>query len=116
MKFEMSCYICGYQFYCNIWDAVIGKEVECVREPLNENDRYAVVVIKDDIIIGHLPRNISRVCSLFLRRGGSIICTVTGSRRYSADLPQGGLEIPCLLLFKAQHKEIQKLKTLLLHK
>ena len=49
---------------------MIGEEVECVREPLNENDRYAVVVIKDDIVIGHLPRNISRVCSLFLHRGG----------------------------------------------
>ena len=65
----------------------------------------SVAVIKDDIVIGHLPRNISRVCSLFLCRG-VVLCTVTGSRWYSADLPQGGLEILCLLLFKAQHKEI----------
>jgi len=49
---------------------VIGEEVECVRESLNENDRYAVAMIKDDIIIGHLSRNISRVCTLFLCRGG----------------------------------------------
>ena len=26
--------------------------------------------------------------------GGAISCVVTGSRRYSADLPQGGLEVP----------------------
>ena len=37
-------------------------------------------------------------------------CTVTGGRTQSADLPQGGLEIPRDLLFKAKTKEIQKLK------
>ena len=53
------------------------------------------------------------VCSLFLRRGGSIHCKVTGSRRYSSDLPQGGLEIPCSLVFKANVKEITKLRKVL---
>ena len=28
--------------------------------------------------MGHLPRKLSRVCSLFLRRGGGISCTGTG--------------------------------------
>ena len=45
------------------------------------------------VVIGHLPRKLSKICSLFIRRGGSICCIVTGGRRYSADLPQGGLEI-----------------------
>ena len=99
--------------YSSIWDISIGEQLECAREPLNDSDRYAVAVIKDSVTIGHLPRKISRVCSLFLQRGGSITCTVTATRRYSADLPQGGLEIPCLLLFEAQPKEIQKLKVLL---
>ena len=38
---------------------------------------------------------------MFLRRGGAIRCTVTGARRYSADLQQGGLEIPCILKFES---------------
>ena len=37
----------------------------------------------------------------FLRRGGTISCRVTGHRRYSADLAQGGMEIPCTLTFQA---------------
>ena len=41
---------------------------------------------------------------------GTIEGTVTGRREYSADLPQGGLEIPCSLVFKAIPKEILKLK------
>ena len=41
------------------------------------------------MIIGHLPQKLSGVCSLFLRRGGVIPCTVTGGRRYSGDLHSG---------------------------
>ena len=40
-----------------------------------------------------------QVCSIFIRRGGSITCTVSDRRRYSADLEQGGLEIPCKIKF-----------------
>ena len=83
----------------------MGEELACEREPTNTSDRYAVAVVKDGVIIGHLPRKISNICSLFLRRGGTISCIVSGGRRYSADLPQGGLEIPCKLLFKGKAKD-----------
>ena len=69
---------------------------------------YAVAVMKSGQVLGHLPRKVNRVCSIFLRRGGSISCIVLGGRRYSADLPQGGLEIPCRLLFEGEIKEIEK--------
>ena len=83
----------------------------CKREPDNAADRYAIAVKKEGTTVGvHLPRKLSQVWSLFLRRGGTIDCTVTGRREYSADLPQGGLEIPCSLVFKATPKEILKLK------
>ena len=55
-EFKISCCICRYHLYCNIWDVVIGEEVECVREPLNESDRYAVAVTDDIIIKEHLER------------------------------------------------------------
>ena len=37
-----------------------------------------------------------------MRRGGTINCSVDGSHRYSSDIPQGGLEIPCIFTFTAQ--------------
>ena len=43
--------------------------------------------MKNGTVIGHLPQKVSRVCSLFLRKGGTIDCVVTGTRKYSADLP-----------------------------
>ena len=107
---DIPCCVRGYHVYQAIWTAAIGEELVCVREPTNAVDRYAVAVVRSGTVIGHLPRRISKICSLFLRRGGSIHCRVSGSRRYSADLLQGGLEIPCNLKFKAKVKEIKKLK------
>ncbi len=40
-----------------------------------------------------VPHTISTICSLFLLRGGTITCIVNGAKKYSADLPQGGLEL-----------------------
>ena len=56
-------------------------------------------------VVGHIPRNISTSCNLFLRKGGTISCVVTGHRQYSSDLPQGGLEVPCQMLFKGTYYE-----------
>ncbi len=70
----------------------------------------AVAVIGAGVTIGHLPRKISRVCSIFLRRGGSMHCVASRGQRYSADLPQGGMEIPCKLHFEGKIKEISKVK------
>ena len=79
--------------YKEIWEAAVGEVLMCEREPHNVQDRCAVAVKKAGTVIGHLPQKLSRVCSLFLRQGGGTIdCTVTGGRRYSVDLPQGGLE------------------------
>ncbi len=88
-ELERVCCIRGYHVYKEVWEAAVGKTLMCEREPRNALDRYAVAVIKTETIIGHLPQKLSRVCSPFLRRGGTIDCTVTGTRRHSVDLPQG---------------------------
>ena len=107
-----SC-IRGYHIYKTVWEATVGEELQCIREPTNISDRYAISVIKEGIVIGHLPKRLSRVCSLFLRHGGNIVCVVTGRRRYSRDLIQGGLEIPCILIMKGEKKELDKVKQLI---
>ena len=107
---ERFCCVRGYHVYQDIWSASVGEVLPCEREPANSTGRYAVAVTKDGVIIGHLPRKVSRVCSLFLRRGGTIHCRVTGGRRYSHDLPQGGLEIPCRIVFGAKQDQLKKLK------
>ena len=78
--------------YKDVWEAEVGTTLQCQRETGNLQDIYVVAVLKSGVIVGHVPKKISFTCSFFLRRGGAIHCTVTGAKRYSADLEQGGLE------------------------
>ena len=103
----------GYHIYKEKWTAAVGEMLCCAREVGNVLDRYAVSVLKDGDIVGHLPRKISKVCSLFLRRGGSISCEISGTRRCSRDLLQGGLEVPCTLILNGKKKELAKVKQLI---
>ena len=73
---------------------------------------FAVAVVKSLVTVAHIPRKISSICSMFLRHGGTINCRVTASRCYSRDMPQGGLEIPCMLMFQGGTKDIAKVSKL----
>jgi len=77
----------------------VGKVAIAVLEERNTNDRYAVAILKEDTCcsVGHLLREISKECFYFLKMGGAIKAEFTGPRRQSG-LPQGGLEIPCILI------------------
>jgi len=97
----------------NCW----GK-LACHHELGNAHDPYAVAVKKtiggELRVVGHIPRRISAICSLFIRRGGDINCQVTGNRRHSSYLLQGGFEITAVLIFiAAKNNEGQKTKKLI---
>lgn len=51
----------------------------------------------------------------FVRKGGSLSCEVTGSKQYSCDLPQGGMEIPCVYAFRGKEAEITKVRKFFFH-
>ena len=53
--------VCMAFMFTMIWDVVNGEELICEREPTNKRDEYAVAVIKQDEVVGHLPR---KICSL----------------------------------------------------
>ena len=63
--------ICGYHDYQSIWEAEVGENLTCVREPSNVRDPYAVAVTKPEssTIVGHIPRNMSAICSVKNFRG-----------------------------------------------
>ena len=114
-SFSLEAMVRGYHVYRSVWEAAIGEELMCVREVGNRTDPYAVAVVKPqsgELTVGHLPRKISSLCSTFIKRGGTISCIVTSTKRYSYDLPQGGLEIPCRLKFTGNDKELSKTQKL----
>ena len=103
---ELSSCVSGHHIYKDIWSPMVGEELGCTR---HIKDPYAVAVMRASTIVRHIPRRISADASLFLQKdGSSISCKVTGQRRYSSDLLQGGLEVPCLLTFSGNSKEIAK--------
>ena len=61
--------------------------------------------------IGHVPRYMSTACSSFMRRGGSVYCTITERRRYSRDFPQGGMEVPGSFRLVGNGGELKKLNS-----
>ena len=99
----------GHHIYKEVWTPVTGEILTCARETVNLHDHFAVKVLRAGVIVGHLPKKISTICSLFLSKGGTISCQVSGNRRYSSDLIQGGLEVPCIL--KLEGDECLMLKT-----
>ena len=82
---------CGYHHYKNVWSTVEGEMLQCVQEPRNTTNPYAVAVMKGNMVVGHVPRIISSACSLFLRKQGTISCTITGSKHSSKHMQNSSL-------------------------
>ena len=101
VTFESS--VRGYHYYQDNWDPVIGEQLECTQESEKLHKRYAVAIRKERVIVGRILRKISTLCYLCLRKGRSIISTITGNRSYSRDLAQGGMELPCTLRFSCKN-------------
>ena len=107
-----SC-IRGFYVYKDVWNPVVGETLNAEREKNNPADKYAVSVMKDGNIVGHVPRKISKTAAFFLKHGGTLRCTVTGKHRWSGDLDMGGLEILCVMTFSGPLPLIERIKTLL---
>ena len=52
---EIECCIRGYHVYLDIWEAAVDEELLCQPERSNAHDWYAVALIENDLVIGHLP-------------------------------------------------------------
>ena len=63
-----------------------------------------------DTVVGCVPSNISVPCDLFLWRGGTISCTITGLPQHSRDLVQGRQDVPCKLVISEPLKDNFKQK------
>ena len=71
----------GHHVYKNVWTPFVGQILNARREAGNSHDRHAVVVVFDSYVVGHLPREYSRIAWYFLQHGGMISCEITGRRR-----------------------------------
>jgi len=108
--YETASVVRGYQVYKDIWTPVIGEQLLCQKEEGNPNDRCAVSVLHLSTVVGHVLRHMSTLCYIFIQRGGSISCIITGMYQYSRDLPQRGMDVPCKYRFTGNPEELHKVE------
>ena len=108
IMYEYNSFARGYHANMNIWNPLVGETLKCRQEPWNEVDKNAVAIIRSDsrekeIIVEHVPQNISKTCSTFLKvPNTSIEVEVVGKR---LNCRGGyGLEIPVIYRFYGQEK------------
>ena len=100
----------GYHVYLAVWELRVEERFIALHENGNPHDSHTMAVYRDEdpgVIVGHLPRELSRLCHYFTRHEGKITGEVTGRRKRSEEA--GGMEIPCRLKFTESTGNIQKL-------
>ncbi len=76
--------VMGYHTDQSVWTAVVGEELPCQRETVNPRDPFVVAVLKDEVIVGHIPRKsldpgailwleVAMQCHSFVRAYKSIV-------------------------------------------
>ena len=84
---QNSCYriestVRGHHVYKASWSPYIGEVLPVQREVNSIHDYFAVAVLKNSSTVGHVPREISRVCWYFLHKSGS---EMTCSHKFTKD-------------------------------
>lgn len=109
---EWSSYTRGHHVYCEVWTPAIGEILSLKKEADNSHYQFSVAVVKNDTVVGHVPRPASRLIFHFLSRDGHRgFCEVTGNR-----LNRGvylGVEVPCVYRFYGGQRYIDRLNSLI---
>ena len=101
-SFSFNSYARGYHAYMKIWNPVDGAVLVCTRETDNPHDNYAVSIIRNSYVVGHVPLGLSKTFSNFLSLPVStMLCIVTGKI-----LNRGaGLGLEILMMYQARGHE-----------
>ena len=100
-EFVVDSVVRGHHVYKDVWTPYTGEELTIAAEESNSHDQYAMAILKATLVVGHVPRNLSRVFYFFMRHGGTIECTVTGHRKFGI-----GLEVSCSYKLSGKPKDL----------
>ena len=60
----------------------------------------------DRVTVGHVPKFLSKITYFYIKNGGKLLVRITGKRKFSKNLPQGGMELPALYIFKSTNSKM----------
>jgi len=98
MKVTFDSAVRGYHVYQDVWKPAAGENLNAEQDINNLMDKFAVKVMKNNKMVGHLPHEYSGISWYFLAHGGKIGVEVSHRRRHCKQLC-GEMEIPCRLVF-----------------
>ena len=105
---SISSFIRGYHVYKSMWTPTVGETLQLRQELQNEKDRKAVAIMKEAVVVGHVPYNLAPTISRFLQREiNKGTARVTGNY-----VNRGGgycLEIPCIYCMHGPKPFISKI-------
>ncbi len=105
--FQFSSWITGYYNYRHRWTPYIDEVLNCEHEEDNNYDEYAIAVMKDGMIVGHVPKTISKQFYNLLKSGGFVKTKVIGN---PANTKKLRIRIPCMYIVSGQESYIQDIK------
>ena len=104
-QFEITCASRGFRVYREFWKPKLGQNLQVKQEIGNLHDSFAISLgakipgkLTDFVIVGHIPREISRFCHYFMNYRGKIEARVRCTKYRPSPTPSGGLEISILLV------------------
>ena len=98
-SFEFTAAVRGFHVYRSIWSPQLTESLNYYHEEGNSFDIFAIKAcrLRDNEIVGHLPREIARRTKYLLDRGAVVTSTLISDHYRRSPLFQGGLEIPCVI-------------------
>ena len=73
-SFSWESVICGHHIYKQIRTRVIGGILTSDQEHGNSEDSFAISVINDGNIVGHVPHEVLCIVWYFIEHDGSVNC------------------------------------------
>ena len=70
---DFNSVICGHHVYKDVWTPFIGEELTVQPDNDNEDDDYAVGVLKDGAVVGHVTNRRAHCLALHSTRRGDFL-------------------------------------------
>ena len=117
-EFKIDTFVKGFHVYKSKWKPHAGEKLQAAIEPDNVVDKYAVCVLKNNELIGHLPKGtngkFAKTIFYFLRADKYGSCHVFIKDKV-VNLGHGdGMQVPCTLFFEGSSNFIEILQRQLL--
>ena len=85
-EFTVECCVRGHHVYQKEWEAEIGSKLTAqyeTRPGALVQDTYAIALKQKDVVVGHIPKFLSKITYFYLKHGGDVLVEIIGKRQYS---------------------------------